>query len=41
MKPSAVQWIDRPDKTESDDVGDEDLGVKPGEDDSVVRREAP
>ena len=34
-KRQAVPWIDRPDKTRSNGVGDEDLDVKPGEDESV------
>ena len=32
-----MQWIDGPDKTGSNGVGDEDLGVKAGEDESVGR----
>ena len=40
-KRQAVQWIDGPDKIGSNGVGDEDLGVKPGEDESVGRRGAP
>ena len=36
-----VQWITRPDKTGSMGVGDEDLGVKPIENKSVVIGEAP
>ena len=39
-KQQAVQWVDEPDKTGSNGVGDEDLGVKPGEDESVGRRGA-
>ena len=39
-KRQAVQWIDRPDKTDSSGVGDVDLGVRPGEDESVERRGA-
>ena len=39
-KRQVVQWIDGPGKTGSDGVGDEDLGVKPGEDESVGRRGA-
>ena len=35
-----VPWIGGLDKTSSDDIGNEDLGVKPGEDESVVRRGA-
>ena len=31
-KRQAVQWIDGPDKTGSDRVGDKDLDVEPGED---------
>ena len=34
-KRQAMQWIDGPDKTGSNGVGDEDLDVKPGEDESV------
>ena len=34
------QWIDGPDKTSSNGVGDEDLGVKPDEEESVGRRGA-
>ena len=40
-KRQAIQWIDRPDNTGSDGVGDEDLDVKSGEDESIVRRGAP
>ena len=40
-KRQAVQWIDGPDKTGSNGVGDEDLDVKPGEDESVGKRGAP
>ena len=40
-KTPAMQWIDGPDKTGSDGVGDEDLGAKPGKYESVGRREAP
>ena len=36
-----MQWVDGPDKTGSDDVGHEDLGVKPDEDQPVVKRGAP
>ena len=36
----AVQWIDGPDKTGSNAVGDEDFGVNLGEDKSVGRRGA-
>ena len=36
-----MQWVDGPDKTGSDDVGHEDLGVKPDENQSVVKRGAP
>ena len=35
-----MQWIDEPDSTSSDGIGKEDLGVKPGEDGSAVRRGA-
>ena len=37
----AVPWIDGLGKTGSDGVGVEDLGVKPGEDESVGKRRAP
>ena len=40
-KRQAVQWVDGPDKTGSNGVGDKDLGVQPGEDESVGKREAP
>ena len=40
-KRQAVQWIDGPDKTGSDGFGDQDLGVKPGEDESVRQRRVP
>ena len=33
-KRQAVQWIDGPEKTGSNGFGNEDLGVKPGEDES-------
>ena len=33
-----MQWIDGPGKTGRNDVGDKDLGVKPGKDESVGRR---
>ena len=36
----AVQWIDGPDKTGSNDLSDEDLDVKPGEDESAEKRGA-
>ena len=39
-KRQAVQWIDGPDKAGNNGVGDEDLGVKPGEDQSIGRRGA-
>ena len=39
-KRQAVQWIDGPDNTVSNSVSDEDLGEKPGEDESVGRRGA-
>ena len=39
-KRRAVQWIDGPVKTGSNDVGDEDIGAKSGEDDLVGRRGA-
>ena len=32
VKRQAVQWIEGPDKTGSNCVGNEDLDVKPGED---------
>ena len=35
-----MQRIDGPDKTGINGVGNEDLGMKPGEDDSVGRRGA-
>ena len=35
-----MQWNDGPEKADSNGVGDEDLGVKPGEDKSVGRRDA-
>ena len=37
-KRQGVQWADGPDKTGSNGVSDEDLGVKPSEDESVGRR---
>ena len=40
-KQQAVQWIDGPDKTTSNYVRTEDLGTKPGKDDSVGETEAP
>ena len=36
----AVQWIDGPDKTGSNGVGEEDLGAKLSEDESVGKRSA-
>ena len=36
-----MQWIDRPGKTDSDGVCNEDLGVKLGEGESVGKMEAP
>ena len=36
----AVQWIDGPEKTGSNDLSDEDLDVKPGEDESAEKRGA-
>ena len=36
-----MQWINGPDKTGSDVVGNENLGAKPGGDESVVQRGAP
>ena len=39
-KRQAVQWIDGPDKTGSNDLSDEDLDVKPGEDESAEKRGA-
>ena len=35
-----MKWIDGPDKTSSDGVGNEDLGAKLGKDESVGRRDA-
>ena len=40
-KRQAVQWIDGRDKIGSDGVGDEDLGAKPGKDESLERIGAP
>ena len=40
-KRQGVQWIDGPDKTGSIGVGDEDLDVKPGENELVWKRGAP
>ena len=40
-KRKAVQWIDGPGNTISEGVGNKDLSVKPGEDESVGRRGAP
>ena len=40
-KRQAVLWIDGPDRTGSDGVGDEDLDMKLGEDKSVGKRGAP
>ena len=40
VKRQVVQWIDGPDKTGSNGVGNEDLGVKPNKDGSVGRRGA-
>ena len=37
----AVQWVDGPDKTSSGGVGNEDLGTKPDEDESVVKIGSP
>ena len=37
----AVQWVDGPDKTGSDDIGNENLGVKLGGDKSVTKRDSP
>ena len=39
-KRQTMPWISGLDKTISDDIGNEDLGVKPGKDESVVRRGA-
>ena len=36
-KRQTVQWINRPDKTGSGGVGNKDLGVKPGKDESVEK----
>ena len=40
-KRQAVQWINGPDKTSSDGIGDKDLGGKPGNDESVGKRGTP
>ena len=40
-KRQAVEWIEGPDKASSHGVGNEDLGAKPGKDESVGRRGAP
>ena len=40
-KRQAVQWINGSDKTGSNGVGNEDLEIKPGEDESVGKRGAP
>ena len=40
-KRQAGQWFDGPDKTGSNGVGDEDLDVKPSENESVGKRGAP
>ena len=40
-KRQAVQWIDGPGKTGSDGVGDEDIGVKPHEDEPFGERGTP
>ena len=40
-KRQVVQWINGPDKTGSNGIGDEDLDVKPGEGESVGKRGAP
>ena len=40
-KRQAMQWIDGPDKTGSNGVGDEDLDVKLSEDESVGKRWTP
>ena len=41
LERQTVQWIDGSDKTSRMGVGDEDLGVKPSENESVVIRGAP
>ena len=41
LKGQAVQWLDGPDKTGSNGVGNEGLGTKPGGDESVERIGAP
>ena len=38
---AVVQWINRSDKTSSNGAGNEDLDMKPGEDDSVGKMGAP
>ena len=40
-KLQAVEWIDGPDKTGSNGVGDEDFDVKPSQDELVRKRRAP
>ena len=40
-KRQVVRWVDGPDKTGSNDIGDEDLDVMPGEDESVGKRGTP
>ena len=40
VKRQAVQWVDGADKTGSNGVGNENPGVKPGEDESDGRRKA-
>ena len=37
----AVKWVDGPENTGSDGVGNEDLGAKPVGDESVMGRGAP
>ena len=41
MNRQAVKWIYGPHKTGVESVGNKDLSVKPGEDESAVRRGAP
>ena len=40
-KHQALQWIDGPDKNGSNGVGNEDLDVKPGENELVGKRRVP
>ena len=41
VKQQAAQWIDGFDKTGRDNVGDENLSLKPGKDDTFLIRGAP